>query len=224
MKHFDILLRKKLTETDLYIQELVLRKDLEGRDRLVLFSQACLALLWKFISPESRLELRCDVLLMLKTAYTSMGDKIVFSSEADVFSTVFARGLTDRMRLSSTDADVLSTVYARAEDLLQLLETIRGMDTVKYISPESEAALVSDMNCALWRITKYASAEAFAYLLTNLAAYSRAYVEARGSIVLFTSLPTSRLVRYRNLGETFPLTLGSMENRTLEDLILEVIE
>ncbi len=41
MKHFTVFLREKLTEADLYLQELVLRKTVEIRGKLILFSQVC---------------------------------------------------------------------------------------------------------------------------------------------------------------------------------------
>lgn len=48
MKHFDIYLRKKVTETDLYLQELAQRKELSGRDQLVLFSREAFTGLTRF--------------------------------------------------------------------------------------------------------------------------------------------------------------------------------
>lgn len=41
MKHFTVFLREKLTEADLYLQELVLRKSVEIRSGLILLSQVC---------------------------------------------------------------------------------------------------------------------------------------------------------------------------------------
>lgn len=69
-----------------------------------------------------------------------------------------------------------------------------------------------------------ASAQSSGFLSSGLSAGSTAYSGGLDRMELFTENPTSRLVRFRNLGETFPLTLESMQDRTLEDLILEVID
>lgn len=224
MKHFDIiLLRKKITETDLYIQELVLRKDLAGKDRLVLYSQACLVLLWKFIAPEDRLELKYDVRPLLKTAYTSLADEFVLRGEAAAFSTAFTKA-QDGLLLASADAEALKTAYSAAADVMRLLETIRDMETVKYLSFKSEAVLIERMNSSLWQITKYASMRHLAALLTSMAAYLTAYAESDTFMELLSGAPSSRLVRFRLLGEIGLLTLDSIQDTPLDDLIFDIIE
>lgn len=138
MKHFDIFIREKRTEAKLYLQELVLRKELEGRDRLVLFSQGCPAVLRKFFSLKERLKLQCGVLSIGKTAYAGVNGRLALSEKLKI----------------------RSSAYAKAENKARLA----------------------------------------------------------------SSSPTLQLVRFRTLGEAFPLTLEAMGERAMEDLTLEKIE
>lgn len=225
MKHFDVFLRKKVTETDLYIQELVQRKDLAGKDYLVLFSEEALAHLEKYIAPQAVMELVERLLPMLKTAYTTGKDKLLLTAAGKLFSTAFAGEISDELILDTTSAAARDIKYTTAEDSARLSSApVRETDTEKYLSSESVSVLTAAMDCALWLVRRYASAQSASFLSSGLSAGSTAYSGGLDRMKLFTENPTSRLVRFRNLGETFPLTLESMQDRTLEDLILEVID
>ncbi len=225
MKHFEIFLRKKITETDLSIQELVQRKDLRGKDHLVISTQDAFAYLWKYTRLTDRMDLKEHLFPMLKTAYTGIADRLILSAAGKAYSTAFVEEATDRMRLESTIANALDTKYAVAQDTLKLASsTVKEMDTVKYIPFNSVMLLTDLMDCALWLITKFTSVEQLSYLLTNMAAYNTVYGAGRNIVELSTGNVMSRLVRFRTLGETFPLTLESMLDRTLDDLIVEIIE
>lgn len=212
-------------ETNLYIQELVQRKDLAGKDYFILFSEEALAHLEKYVAPQAVMKLTEQLLPVLKTAYTTGKDKLLLITAGKLLSTVFVGEIADELALGTTGADALERRYAEVKDWLCLAFAPAGeMGTVKYLSSESVSVLTAAMDCALWLVHKYASAQSAGFLSSVLSAGGTAYSGGLDRMTLFTENPASRLVRFRNLGETFPLTLESMQDRTLEDLILEIIE
>ena len=225
MKHFNIYLRRKITETDLYIQELVLRKDLEGRDRLVLYSQACLLLLWKFALPEeAELKLGYDLLPLLKTAYTGMKGRVMLSGSAGAFSTVFAQGLPGRISFGTAEPEVLRTVYSRGTALAELTDELLRTNPAKYFSARDEAVLTGTMNSALWHITKYGSVEHLAKLLTAAASCLAVYTGGNAEFGIESAAAPARTVHFRSLGELFPQLMEDLEPLSLEELIQVVLE
>lgn len=226
MEHIDIYLEKKIHETDLYIQELALRKELGGRDKLILYSHFCLMLLYKYANPEENFAtLNCNLDVVMKTVYTTCKNNTELLSDLHALITTYIYGIHQSNILVSKNAVARRTLFAECQSLALLTDELINTNIIKYVSNDEEREIIRLLTEMMAENVKYIGVYNHTELASQFVDNIDMHIGVCQSDMQLSSSRTSiAMVRKKTIGEFFDYDLESVGKNKAKELCIEIID
>jgi hypothetical protein len=218
LKQFDVYLRQKVTELDLYLKELLIRHDMGARSNMILRSSGIYLLIGKFLTP-SRHEaiLKTSVQPTHAEAFGGALAEMTLKSSVTAHLGLLASELQDEMILNQGEFSLASEEFNGGRDRLVLGSSDVSGELWTIIKGSSKSILHSNLGVG-WHVDKYPSISHGSVLAVILSEAAILYVYGMEARARLDSALNVALTRYRLLNEMDELGLEDFDSMTLEDV------
>lgn len=224
MKQFDVYLRKKVTELNLYLKELPIRHDIGARHNMVLWSDTIYLLIGKLIRPtKNRMVLRTAVQPTHAEVFNKIPHKMILNTSANAHVGVSTSDVQDRLILRQDSVGVASEEFNGGKTKFTLRSSDVYGELWTIIRGSSKFILSTNIGTG-WLVHKYPTISHVNVLSNTLAEFVTKFIYSAKSRAVLNSVVNIMMARYRILEEMDDLSLEDFDDMSLEDIDFVEIE